>query len=58
MPKVTVNAPKKWGSKIDSDSLTIIEQLTLLKLEYAREFLTAHEQPRSGERERPGYVIK
>jgi len=51
MAKVTVKAPKKRGGKIDSESLTIIEQLTLLKLEYAREFLTAHEQPRSGERE-------
>lgn len=36
MPKVTVKTPKKRGGKIDSESLTIIEQLTLLKLEYAR----------------------
>lgn len=51
MSKVTLQARKKPGGKVDSETLTIIEQLTLLKLDYAREFLTGHGRPHSGERE-------
>jgi len=50
MEKLTLPESKLRG-KVDDESLSIIEQLTLLKLEYAREFLTAHGQMRSGERE-------
>jgi hypothetical protein len=50
MEKVTLQDPKLRDGKIDKESLTIIEQLTLLNLDYARTFLAAHEKPRSGPR--------
>jgi hypothetical protein len=48
MEKSTLQDPKLRNSKIDDESQSIIEQLTLLKLEYARAFLAAHARPHSG----------
>ncbi len=50
MEKLTLQDPQPRVANIDNESLKLVEQITLINLDYARAFLTEHEKRRSGVR--------